>query len=81
MAVLHLSLGSLNLDLHAFLRKVSIKYSTYVLVAQQYEEASSYSILMKFNFCNFILWMHPCLGCPEPSLRLSALCTPLWKGR
>jgi len=29
----------------------------HVLVAVQYEEASSYSILLKSIFCNFTLWM------------------------
>jgi len=33
----------------------------YVFVALQHEKASSYSILLKFNFCNFALWMPPAL--------------------
>jgi len=51
MAVFHLSLGELNLDLHVPLRHVSIRSTQYVLVALQYEEASSYNILIKFSFC------------------------------
>jgi len=44
MAVLHLSLGSLNKDSHAPLRQVVIRSMQYVLVALQYEKASNYSI-------------------------------------
>jgi len=58
MPVLHLSLGSLlNLDLHALLRQVSIRSMPCVYVAEQYEEVSSYSILIKCNVCNFTRWM------------------------
>jgi len=44
MAVLHLSLGSLDIHLHSPLRQVAIRPMQYVLVALQYEEASSYKI-------------------------------------
>jgi len=57
MAVLHLFLGPLNLDFHASLRQVSIRPMQYVLGTLHYEEASSYSILIKCNFCNFTFWM------------------------
>jgi len=40
MAVLHLSIGSLNLDLHVPVRQVSIRSMQFVLVALQYQEAS-----------------------------------------
>jgi len=57
MVVLHLSLGPLNIDLHAPLGQVYIGSMQYVLVALQNEEASSYSILLKCNCCTFTLWM------------------------
>jgi len=57
MAVLHLFLWSFNVDLHACLRQVSSTSIQYVSVALQYEEASSCSISLKVNFCNFTPWM------------------------
>jgi len=33
--------------------------------------------LQHLNFCNFTLWMPPCLGCPGPAPRSLPLCTPL----
>jgi len=44
MAVIYLPLWSLDIDLPAPLRKVSIRSMQYVLVVLQYEEASTYSI-------------------------------------
>ena len=35
-----------------------------------------FTMFQHFYFCNFVLWMLPCLGCPEPAPR-SPLCTPL----
>jgi len=76
--MLHLAPESLNLDLHAPLRNVSIRFMRYVLVALLYKEASSYSILLKFNYCNFTLLMHHCLGWPGPLPNCpTTLCTPL----
>jgi len=33
--------------------------------------------LQHLKFCNFTLWMPPCLGCQGPSSRSPPLCTPL----
>jgi len=43
------------------LRQVPFRSVQHVLVALQYEEASSYSILIKCNICDFILWIPPWL--------------------
>jgi len=63
------------------LRHVYIRSRQYVLVALQYERASSYSNSLKCNYCNFTLWMPPCLGCRESHLRTTGwyklLCTEL----
>jgi len=48
-----------------------------VLAALQYEEASSYSILIKCNVCNFTLWMLPALDAQGHRLIPPLLCTPL----
>jgi len=47
MAVLHLSRRTTDIDLHAPLRQVSIKFMQRVLLVLQYEEASGKSILIK----------------------------------
>jgi len=73
MTVLHLSLGSLNLNLHAPLRKVSIRSLQHMLLALQYEEASSHNIAIKYCIIFVILLF----GCPGVSPRSHLLCTPL----
>jgi len=41
--------------------QVPITSIQHLLVAYKYEEASSYSILIKGNFYNFTLWITPAL--------------------
>jgi len=47
----------------------------YVLVSPKYEE-SSYSILIKSNFCNFTLWLPGVIApfAPPPSARHCSAC-------
>jgi len=52
MALLHLSLGSLDLGPHMH---VSTRSNQYMLEALQYKETSGYNSLIKCNFCNFTL--------------------------
>jgi len=42
---------------------------------------SSTGKFLSFKFCNFTLWMPPCLGCSGPSPRSPPLCTPLFRVR
>jgi len=69
MTVLQLFFESLNINMHATLGQVPIKFMQRVLVALQYEEASSYNILIKYHFCHFILWV-PLAWMPGTSPRL-----------
>jgi len=62
MEVLQLPVGSLDMQYICMpLRQASIIFIQYLLVALQYEEASSYSILIKCNFCTFTLCLYPAL--------------------
>jgi len=60
MAVIHLFLGSLNINLHDTLRQVPMRSRQHV-----FEEASCYRILIKRNFCNFTLCCPICCF-PQP---------------
>ena len=46
-----------------------IRSMQHVLVDLRYEKAYIFNNLIKYNFCNFTLWMSPYLECPGPSPR------------